>query len=267
MLALVLSSSGSACERGATPLYKSDLAGPAPKLASFCETVEVTGPHDTEDADSDPPVNPDRMIFLTDGVVAIAMTLLVLDLQITSLFGTSVSSLWRVLTAQQSKFVAFFIAFWVIAHLWTVHHRLFRWVERHSATLAQRNLWFLFAIIVLPFTTALMGHAGNNPLPVVFFSANLILATLTLQWLAWTIRSEHLAAHAPDVREELAFRVRGITVLVLCAIPIALTWVSTNIAEFSFLLFFISNLPGRVWMSRRDARDGRGLTGPTDRAL
>lgn len=227
----------------------------------------MTGPHDTEDADSAPPVNPDRMIFLTDGVVAIAMTLLVLDLQITSLFGASVGSLWRVLTAQESKFVAFFIAFWIIAHLWTIHHRLFRWVERHSKALAQRNLWFLFAIIVLPFTTALMGHSGSNPTPVVFFSVNLILATLALQWLAWTIRGEHLASHAPDVSEELAFRVRGITVLVLCAIPIALAWVSTSIAEFSFLLFFIASVPGRVWMSRRETRGGRGLTGPTGRAL
>jgi uncharacterized membrane protein len=196
----------------------------------------------------------DRTIFLTDGVIAIAMTLLVLNLQITAVFGDSVGAAWRVLSDEQAKFIAFFIAFFVIGQYWFAHRRLFRGVQRDSDALAQRNLWFLLAVVVLPFTTSLMGRGGNNPLPVVLFAANLILASLGLQWLGWTISRERLRPGAPDLSQALLARTRGVTVVVFCAIPIALAWVSASFAEWTFLLFLFADLPGRVVVGRRDAR-------------
>jgi uncharacterized membrane protein len=199
----------------------------------------------------------DRTIFLTDGVIAIAMTLLVLNLQITAGFGDSVGAAWRVLSAEEAKFVAFFIAFWVIGQYWFAHRRLFRGVERDSDALAQRNLWFLLAVVALPFTTSMMGHGGNNPLPVVLFAANLIVASLGLQWLGWTITRERLRPGGPEPRQALLARLRGVTVVVFCAIPIALAWVSAGVAEWTFLLFLFADLPGRVLVGRRTAARGR----------
>jgi uncharacterized membrane protein len=204
----------------------------------------------------------DRTVFVTDGVVAIAMTLLVLNLQITAHFGDSVGAAWRVLTAEEAKFVAFFIAFFVIGQYWFAHRRLFRGVQRDSEALAQRNLWFLLAVVVLPFTTSLMGHGDDNPLPVVLFAGNLILASLGLQWLAWTITRERLRVGPPDLNQTVRARARGVTVVVFCAIPIALAWVSASAAEWTFLLFFFADLPGTVLVRRREARAGQGVDRP-----
>jgi len=215
---------------------------------------EQTAPND------DPSANADRMLTLTDGVVAIAMTLLVLDLQIPPAFGPSVADLWRVIAARQSTFIAFFVAFWVIARLWMEHHRLLRRVEAQSEHLMRRNFLFLLAICTVPFTTALMGAAGHNPLGVVLFSVNLILANLALQWLAWTVEREGLLRRVPSPGERLAARTRAVTLLVLCALPIALAWVSPSLAQLSFLLVSGVELPGRALQRRRDARAARAKT-------
>ena len=115
------------------------------------------------------------MVTLTDGVIAIALTLLVLDLTSIEVHGSSARELWHTLNQQSSRFVAFFIAFWVIAQYWLLHHRVFRRISRHEDTLAMRNFWFLFGISVLPFTTILLGRTTENPLAVTLFSASLLL--------------------------------------------------------------------------------------------
>ena len=74
----------------------------------------------------------------------------------------------------------------MIAQYWLLHHRVFRRISRHEDTLAMRNFWFLFGISVLPFTTILLGRTTENPLAVTLFSANLLLISLTLAWLART---------------------------------------------------------------------------------
>lgn len=129
--------------------------------------------------ESPPPIeSPERVLTLTDGVVAISMTLLVLDLNAVDYGGRSAGALWRALGQEGGRFVAFFIAFWVIARFWQVHHRVFRRITRHEDSLAAHNFWFLFGISVLPFTTRLLGETKDNPLPVTMFSANLLLVSL-----------------------------------------------------------------------------------------
>lgn len=212
------------------------------------EPEEQTAPND------DSPATVDRMLTLTDGVVAIAMTLLVLDIQIPSAFGPSVGDLWRVITDRGSVFIAFFVAFWVIARLWMAHHRMFHLVGVQAEDLMKRNFWFLLTICLVPFTSSLMGTTDRNPLGVVLFSVNLILANLALQWLRWTIHRRGLLRQVPDPREQLAAQARAVTVMVLCALPIALAWVSPSLAEMSFLLVSAAEVPGRALQRRRDAR-------------
>src|ERR1035437_4461570 len=110
------------------------------------------------------------MLTLTDGVVAIAMTLLVLDIQIPCAFGPSAGDLWRVITDRGAVFIAFFVAFWVIARLWMAHHRMFHLVGVQAEDLMKRNFWFLLTICLVPFTSSLMGSTDQNPLGAVLFS-------------------------------------------------------------------------------------------------
>lgn len=205
-------------------------------------------------------ITPERMMTLTDGVVAIAMTLLVLDLNAANYQGSSAGTLWRSLTHDGGRFVAFFIAFWVIARFWLIHHRVFRRITRHEDSLAGRNFWFLFGISVLPFTTRLLGETNDNPLPVALFSANLLFVSVALTWLslgaAQAGAAEPLSgAGQEDERQAVMTRARTVTSAVLFVLPGAVVWViPAGTAELLFLLLFGADLPGRLLLRRR----GRG---------
>lgn len=197
-------------------------------------------------------ITPERIMVLTDGVVAIAMTLLVLDLNAVDYPGSSVAGLWRALGQHGDRFVAFFIAFWVIAQFWLAHHRVFRRVTRHEDFLAKRNFWFLFGISVLPFTTRLLGHTNDNPLPVALFSANLALVSLTLSWLTWSAERAGAAEPLTDQDQLLMMRARSVTTVTLIALPGVLAWViQPGTAELLYLLLFLADVPGKLAVHRR----------------
>ncbi|MGI8752952.1 MAG: TMEM175 family protein [Acidimicrobiales bacterium] len=200
-----------------------------------------------------PVASPDRILTLTDGVVAISMTLLVLDLSV-DYQGSSAAILWRSLGHQQDRFVAFFIAFWVIARFWLLHHRVFRRVTRHEDSLAGRNFWFLFGISILPFTTRLLGQTSENPLPVALFSANLLLISLALTWLSSGAERAGAAPSMTGEREAVMGRARSITAPALFVLPGALAWViRPGTAELLFLLLYGADLPGWLLLRRRRA--------------
>ena len=209
---------------------------------------------DTGDIDSPTaPVEapPDRLIALTDGVVAIALTLLVLDLTSIEAHGSSARQLWDTLRNESGRFVAFFIAFWVIAQFWLLHHRVFRRISRHEDTLALRNFWFLFGISLLPFTTVLLGRTTDNPLAVTMFSANLLLISLTLAWLMWTAEQAGIAEPVSEERRLLT-RARRITTATLFVAIGGLTWViPPDTAELLFLLMYLADVPGQLLVRRR----------------
>lgn len=210
---------------------------------------------DRQPDDAAPPALTDRIVTLTDGVVAIAMTLLVLDLSAIDYHGGSAGELWRVLGDHGGRFVAFFIAFWVIAQFWMAHHRVFRRITRHEDNLASRNFWFLFGISVLPFTTKLLGETKDNPLPVTLFSANLLLISLSLMWVS--SGAEKLGAAGPptDERQRLMTRARLVTTATLFVLPGILAWViRPNSAELLFLLLYLADAPGQFAARRRDRR-------------
>jgi uncharacterized membrane protein len=209
-------------------------------------------------ADAAPPQvieRPDRILTLTDGVVAIAMTLLVLDLNTIVYHGSSARELWHALGQEGGRFVAFFISFWVIAQFWLVHHRVFRRITRHEDSLATRNFWFLFGISLLPFTTALLGESKDNPLPVTLFSANLLLISLSLSWLAERAERVGVAVPRSDGREIMMARARSVTTATLFVVPGVLAWmIGPNRVEWLFLLLLFADVPGRLLAQRLDRR-------------
>ena len=128
----------------------------------------------------------DRILSLSDGIFAFAITLLVLNLTVPTLnqAATStdlLSSLWT----ESSKFIAYIVSFYVISNYWLAHHRVFRYVKKYDSRLIQLNLFFLLFITLVPFFTQLISSYGSleSAEEIFYLSQALGGALLTLLWI------------------------------------------------------------------------------------
>jgi hypothetical protein len=97
----------------------------------------------------------ERLVFFSDAVIAIAITILVIDLRLPD---TSARVTDRQL---QPRLVAFVISVVVIGAYREAHHRMFRYITAFDAPLLKRNFLFLFFVALLPFLTSLLGQHGD----------------------------------------------------------------------------------------------------------
>jgi uncharacterized membrane protein len=125
-----------------------------------------------------------RLLALSDGVFAFAMTLLVVQLGVPQLARGEVGQLGSRLLEEVPSYISYLISFVVISMYWYSHHRLFRYVRRWDAWLITLNLGALLFVAVMPFPTAIMGRYGDQTLAVVIYAATLGTTGLFI-WLIW----------------------------------------------------------------------------------
>jgi uncharacterized membrane protein len=157
-----------------------------------------------------------RVEALTDGIFAIAMTLMVLELKVPDL-PKSVSSheLLRRLGEEGPIFVSFFFSFTYCGLLWLFHHLAMHFFRHMQVALVWLNLLFLMAISVLPFSCALLGHLMRNSAALEIYFGNLFLAALLLL-LQWVFARKRKLINEDDPRAVKAMGLR------LTAFPVAL---------------------------------------------
>jgi uncharacterized membrane protein len=221
----------------------------------------------TEDDEDIPGI--ERLLALTDGVVAIALTLLVLQLQVPA--GTaaliknpdSAGALWRALAPDGSELTSYLVSFLVIAQFWMVHHRVLRGMRGHSEGLAWRNFSFLLALTLMPFTSDLIGRYGTNPVAITLFGLNLVAISLSTQWIfLYAARHNLLMDVARSQRDERTARLRVLFVIGIVAVSVILAWTNPRLAKFVWLLFLVVSpvadrvstlLEGSRWVRWLDA--------------
>ncbi len=126
------------------------------------------------------------MEALTDGIFAIAMTLLVLELKAPELpKSASPAELLASLAPQLPSFFSFLVSFLYCGLLWIMHHLAMHFIKHLQLGLVWLNLVFLMSISVLPFSCALLGHFLRNRAAQEIYFLNVFLAALLLyaQWL------------------------------------------------------------------------------------
>ena len=121
-------------------------------------------------------VGKERTLAFSDGVFAIAITLLVLNIEIPALPDESSGALDRALDAAVPDIVSYFIGFYVIGKFWLAHHRLFDDLDELDGRLMNANLLFLAMIALLPFPTGMLGEHAELTTGVVAFAAAVSLA-------------------------------------------------------------------------------------------
>jgi uncharacterized membrane protein len=122
-----------------------------------------------------------RIVAFSDGVFAIAITLLVLNLGIES--GVPGDRLWHEVWELHEDFVAFAISFAVIGRFWILHHRFFGQVEAFDSRLIRLNILYLGTIVLIPFSSQLLGEYGGEAAAVVVYAVNLAACVVVGFWM------------------------------------------------------------------------------------
>lgn len=176
---------------------------------------------------------------MSDGVFAIALTLLVLSLTIPSLKPGHTSLLSNRLLHQHDEFFAYAISFAVIALLWVRHHLLFRTLRRIDGRVTALNLVYLAFVAFLPFPTRVLAVYGEEPSAVVLYAATGALLSL----LAGLIRRHVLEAGLvhPSRVHEVAQREHWMFTPAVFIASIPLAYANPTVAKLFWLLLLAQN--------------------------
>jgi uncharacterized membrane protein len=138
----------------------------------------------------------ERMTFFSDAVVAIAITLLAIELPVPS--GATPTEFLASLREGWFEYLAFFISFVVIANHWAAHHRVFRYVRRADPPVVGLNLFWLLLVVLTPFLTRILteGDIGFVQFAMYAVAQAVQLATFAVM-LAVLARRGWLAPDAP----------------------------------------------------------------------
>ena len=159
-----------------------------------------------------------RIEALTDGIMAVAMTILVLDLKFdgTEAIATD-DHLVRHLVEIERTFTVYLVSFVVLGMYWIAHHLQFHYVRRIDRGLMWINLAFMLLVTVVPFTTSVMIDYENLRVPVVMYGANqLLLAAMLLANLNYIGRRPALCE--PALTPQVAGAIRR-RLLLFSAVP------------------------------------------------
>ena len=149
----------------------------------------------------------ERLTALSDGLFAVAMTLLVLDLRVpVSTAGSMYSErgLGGALLKLGPSFAAYLLSFTMLGTFWLAQHTLLDILGRCDRTLTWINLGFLFVVSLLPFSTALLAHYVHLRLAVGVYWLNILLLGAGLEWGVRYGRKTFVPADAQPARSRLS---------------------------------------------------------------
>jgi uncharacterized membrane protein len=130
-------------------------------------------------ADAESPLALERIVFFSDAVFAIAITLLVLELKLPGLgHDATERELLAALLALIPRAAGFLVSFFLIGQTWVEHHRLWGFVARHDTGLIWRNLLMLLFVAVVPFTTSLFSEHHTSSVALAVYAGAFALMGL-----------------------------------------------------------------------------------------
>jgi uncharacterized membrane protein len=180
----------------------------------------------------------ERLLFFSDAVFAIAITLLVLEIKLPERETiTSSAALMRALGALMPKFFAFGLSFLVVGYYWIMHHTMFRHIRRGDDALLVINLVLLLCVAFLPFPVALFGSFRHQPPALVFYSASLAVTGI-VQAVLWhhATRGRRLVDGHLDRHTVRLVYLRALALPAVFAVSIPLAFVGPMWSMMSWVL-------------------------------
>ena len=179
----------------------------------------------------------ERLIFFSDAVFAIAITLLALEIRL-PVDATDLSDLqlMKSLMAIWPKYLSFIISFLVIGNFWIAHHRQFRMITRYDTRLLLLNLFMLMSIAFIPFPTSILSENSNRT-STIFYALSITLTGLLSALLWWYASWENrLTEKNFEVKVARRHLLSILTIPAVFLLSIGLAFIDPDLAKFSWML-------------------------------
>jgi len=198
-----------------------------------------------------------RIEALSDGVFAIAMTLLVLKLEVPE-HQHSNEEMLRQLLDLRPQFMSYVVTFLIAGGFWFLHHLTFHFIRNVNGFLVWVNLLFLMFVSLLPFSAGLMGHLFMHPVSQLFYFGNQLAISLllNLHWQYARRKGLIIETNAPEA-ERISLRI-GLTaaVFAVCMVTAILS------PEYSWAPLWLLVLGFVIERVRRRRRHENSSTEP-----
>jgi len=177
-------------------------------------------------------MNKSRLEAFSDGVLAIIITIMVLELKVPE------GHEWSDLSKLLPKFLSYILSFLYIGIYWGNHHHLVHTASRVTSSVMLANLNLLFWLSLVPFTTGWMGESHFAEKPVALYSANMLFAGMAYYILQWSIIRTALP-HEKLTHAMKNLRIKGIVSQFFYGISIPLAFVSPMVSVTITFIFAI----------------------------
>lgn len=180
-----------------------------------------------------------RVINFSDAVFSIAMTLLVLEIDIPTMDSISRHSTITILEERIPSFIGMIVSSLVSILYWTSHLRIMKYVKVVDSTLLKLNLGLLLSIVLLPFSTALYVVGFNFSAPFIFYAINISVIGLFNYFIVWYVEKTQSSESEIDnfqIKRNKANALNGFIWWVLAAI-VAIKY--NMAARFLFISIFV----------------------------
>jgi uncharacterized membrane protein len=174
------------------------------------------------------PMNKGRLEAFSDGVIAILITILVLELKVPR------DVEWSAIRALVPQLLTYVLSFAYLAIYWNNHHHMFQLVSRVSGGILWANLHLLFWLSLVPFVTGWMGENHFAPLPTALYGVVLLLAALAY-YLLQTVIIRQQGAGSP-LLAAIGRDIKGKVSPLLYAVAIPAAYVQESVADGIYVL-------------------------------
>jgi uncharacterized membrane protein len=190
-----------------------------------------------------------RIEAFADGVFAIVITLLILDIRVPQVQGEPVGpQLLHELINMWPKYLAYAMSFIIVGVYWVGHHAQFRFIRHANRTLLWINILFLMCVAFVPFSAALIGEYRHEQIAVIIYGVNLIVVGACLYLHYWYATQNYRLVDADLPQQQVEATKRRILMApIICLAAIGLSFISTTLSIILYLVLPIPYiLPGRI---------------------
>lgn len=193
----------------------------------------------------------ERLLFLSDGVFAIAITLLVLEIALPHITGSYQAQerefpgkLWEV----WPQILTYALTFLIVGVYWMSHQRMFEYIIRADSVLAWLNVFFLMSVAFLPIPSNILGEYGALGAAVRFYALSLMVPGLGIIALWWYATYHHRLVEKNLATGIIRHRLeRYLIAPVVFLLAIGLSYLNPHIAGVSLLLVVVGVAVHEIW--------------------